>query len=121
MAKALDGMGTLLLVSGHETLTGFRCTARQSGSPSGGVERIVYTSFVGAAPSATFPYARDHGATEDAVREAGISLTSMRDALYADSAPPVRGGGWGDLRSGRTHGRVAWVARADVARLRQCC
>jgi uncharacterized protein YbjT (DUF2867 family) len=61
------------------------------GARLAGVERIVYTSFMGAAPAATFPYARDHGATEQAIRAAGISLTSMRNSLYADVAPQLVG------------------------------
>jgi len=117
MARALDGMGTLLLVSGHEDPDRVRLhrTAIE-GARLAGVERIVYTSFMGAAPSSTFPYAQDHHATELAVREAGISLTSMRNSLYADVAPLFVGTD-GVIRAPAGHGRVAWVARADVARL----
>ncbi len=117
MAMALDGIGTLLLVSGHEDPD--RISLHRSaieGARLAGVERIVYTSFMGAAPGSTFPYARDHCATEQAVREAGISLTSMRNALYADVAPRFVGED-GVIRAPAGHGRVAWVARADVARL----
>jgi uncharacterized protein YbjT (DUF2867 family) len=110
-------MGTLLLVSGHESPE--RVALHRSaidGARLAGVERIVYTSFMGAAPNATFPFARDHGATELAIREAGISLTSMRNSLYADVAPRFVGAD-GVIRAPAGHGRVAWVARADVARL----
>ena len=117
MARALDGMGTLLLVSGHENPDRISLHRKAiDGARLAGVERIVYTSFMGAAPHATFPYARDHGATEEAIRGAGISLTSMRDALYADVAPRFVGAD-GVIRAPAGHGRVAWVARADVARL----
>jgi uncharacterized protein YbjT (DUF2867 family) len=117
MATALDGIGTLLLVSGHESpeRVALHRTAID-GARLAGVERIVYTSFMGAAPNATFPFARDHGATELAIREAGISLTSMRNSLYADVAPRFVGAD-GVIRAPAGHGRVAWVARADVARL----
>jgi uncharacterized protein YbjT (DUF2867 family) len=57
------------------------------GARLAGVERIVYTSFMGAAPGATFPYAATHAATEQAVRDAGISLTSMRNARMPMSRP----------------------------------
>jgi len=117
MANALEGIGTLLLVSGHEDPD--RVSVHRSavkGAAMAGVERIVYTSFMGAAPNATFPYARDHSATETAIREAGISLTSMRNAMYADVAPQFVGTD-GVIRAPAGHGRVAWVARADVARL----
>jgi NAD(P)H dehydrogenase (quinone) len=117
MAKALEGIGTLLLVSGHEHPD--RASVHRKaveGARLAGVERIVYTSFMGAAPGATFTYARDHSATEMAIREAGISLTSMRNSLYADMAPQFVGAD-GVIRAPAGHGRLAWVARADVARL----
>lgn len=117
MARALDGTSTLFLVSGHEDPDRISLHRKAvEGARLAGVERIVYTSFVGAAPGATFPFARDHGATEQAVRDAGISLTSMRNSLYADVAPRFVGPD-GVIRAPAGHGRVAWVARADVARL----
>jgi len=117
MARALDGTSILFFVSAHEGRD--RISLHRNvieGARRAGVERVVYTSFMGAAPSATFPYARDHGATEQAVRAAGMSLTSMRNALYADVAPHFVGQD-GVIRAPAGHGRVAWVARADVARL----
>ena len=117
MARALDGVQTLFLVSGHENPD--RVSLHRSaveGARRAGVERVVYTSFMGAAPLATFPYARDHAATELAIREAGLSLTAMRSALYADVAPLFVGAD-GVLRAPAGNGRVAWVARRDVARL----
>jgi len=117
MARALDGTSTLFLVSGHEDPDRISLHRKVvDGARLAGVERIVYTSFMGAAPGATFPYARDHGGTEQAVRDAGISLTSMRNTLYADVAPLFVGQD-GVIRAPAAHGRVAWVARADVARL----
>lgn len=117
MAKALDGIGTLFLVSGHEDPDRISLHRKAvEGARLAGIERIVYTSFMGAAPNPTFSYARDHNATELAIREAGISLTSMRNSLYADVAPRFVGAD-GVIRAPAGHGRVAWVARADVARL----
>jgi len=110
-------VGTLLLVSGHEDPDRISLHRKAiEGARLAGVERIVYTSIMGAAPRATFPYARDHSATEVAIREAGISLTSMRNSLYADVAPQFVGAD-GVIRAPAGHGRLAWVARADVARL----
>ena len=117
MARALDGTNTLFLVSGHEDPDRVSLHRKAvEGARLAGVERIVYTSFMGAAPDATFPYARDHRAAEQAIRDAGISLTSMRNTLYADSAPRFVSPD-GVIRAPAGHGRVAWVARADVARL----
>ena len=117
MARALDGVETFFLVSGHEAPD--RVALHRSaieGARRAGVARIVYTSFMGAAPQATFTYARDHSLTEQAVRAAGIRLTSLRDSLYADVAPWFVGPD-GVIRAPAGDGRVAWVARRDVARL----
>ncbi|MEP7036624.1 MAG: SDR family oxidoreductase [Actinomycetota bacterium] len=117
MARALEGSDVLFMVSGHENPDRVALHRKViEGARLAGVERIVYTSFMGAAPKSTFPFARDHSETELAVRDAGISLTAMRNALYADVAPLFVGGD-GVIRAPAGHGRVAWVARADVARL----
>lgn len=117
MARALDGTSTFLLVSAHEDPDRIKWhRSAIEGARLAGVDRIVYTSFMGAAPQASFPYARDHAATEAAIREAGIALTAMRNALYADVVPQfVRRDGL--IRAPAGNGRVAWVARADGARL----
>ena len=99
------------------TPTGSRCTAAPSRARDG-----PGSSGWSTPPSwarrrvATFPYARDHAATELAIREAGLSLTAMRSALYADMAPLFVGAD-GVIRAPAGDGRVAWVARRDVARL----
>ncbi|MDQ1535643.1 MAG: hypothetical protein QOE58_36 [Actinomycetota bacterium] len=117
MARALEGIGTLFLVSAGESPDRVSLHRQAvKGAALAGVERIVYTSFMGAAPNATFPFARDHSLTEQAIREAGISLTAMRNSLYADVAPLFVGTD-GVIRAPAGHGRLAWVARADVARL----
>ncbi|MGZ4633985.1 SDR family oxidoreductase [Oryzihumus sp.] len=117
MTRALDGVDTFFLVSGHEDpdRVSLHLSAVEAARRAG-VRRIVYTSFMGAAPHATFTYARDHSLTEQAVREAGIALTAMRDSLYADVAPWFVGED-GVIRAPAGQGRVAWVARRDVARL----
>ena len=117
MAAALRGLRTLFLVSGHEDP--HRVALHENAiraAAAAGVERVVYTSFMGAAPQATFSYARDHARTERAVLDAGLQLTALRNALYADIAPHFVGTD-GILRGPAGSGRVAWVAREDVARL----
>lgn len=117
MAAALGGVDTLFLVSGHEAPD--RVALHRSAVEAArraGVARIVYTSFMGAAPRASFPYARDHCETERLIRDSGIALTAMRNALYADVAPHFVGAD-GVIRAPAGNGRVAWVARSDVARL----
>lgn len=48
------------------------------------VARIVYLSFVGARPDATFVHARSHGATEAMLAESGIPFAAVRNGMYAD-------------------------------------
>jgi uncharacterized protein YbjT (DUF2867 family) len=48
------------------------------------VERIVYLSFLGADPGASFLHARSHGATEQMLAESGIPFTAVRNGMYAD-------------------------------------
>lgn len=117
MRAALAGVDTLFLVSGHEGLgrLALHLSAVQAAAEAG-VRRVVYTSFMGAAPAATFTYARDHAATERAITAAGMALTSLRNALYADVVPWFVGRD-DVLRGPAGSGRVAWVAREDVARL----
>jgi uncharacterized protein YbjT (DUF2867 family) len=80
-----------------------------------GVQHIIYTSFYGAAPNATFTLGRDHFGTEEHIRAAGIRHTFLRDNLYLDFMPAVVGED-GVIRGPAGDGRVAAVARADIAR-----
>ena len=49
-----------------------------------GVRHLVYVSFFGAAPDATFTLARDHAATEQHLRDSGMAWTFLRDNLYLE-------------------------------------
>jgi NAD(P)H dehydrogenase (quinone) len=117
MTDALDGVATLLFVSGHEARD--RLDLHRgvvAAAARAGVRRVVYTSFLGAAPLASFTYARDHSHTERAIVDAGMALTALRDSLYADWVPLFVGEDR-VIRGPAGNGTVAWVARADVARL----
>lgn len=118
---ALSGVSTLFLVSAHEgpERMGLHRSAVLAAAQAG-VDRVVYTSFLGAAPLATFTFAREHAGTERLIRESGLRLTALRNALYADVAPRYVGAG-GVLRGPAAGGRLAWVARQDVARLAVEC
>jgi NAD(P)H dehydrogenase (quinone) len=52
-----------------------------------GVNRIVYISFLNAAPDSTFTLARDHYFTEMHIRASGLKFTFLRDSFYLDSIP----------------------------------
>jgi NAD(P)H dehydrogenase (quinone) len=79
-----------------------------------GVQRIVYVSFFGASPTATFTLARHHWATEEHLCSVGITHTILRDNIYADFTPHFLGTD-GNIRGPAGDGRVALVAMADVA------
>jgi NAD(P)H dehydrogenase (quinone) len=115
MRRALDGIDTLFLVSGRESRT--RVEEHYSvvdAAAAAGVRRVVYTSFLAAAPDATFILARDHYATEARIRSTPMAYTFLRDSMYLDSVPMMV---WADgvIRGPAGDGRVACVARDDVA------
>jgi NAD(P)H dehydrogenase (quinone) len=79
-----------------------------------GVERVVYTSFLRASPDATFTLARHHWATEERLREHDLAYTALRDSMYLDFLP-FMAGAEGVIRGPADGGRVAMVARDDIA------
>lgn len=115
LAEALTGCDTLLLVSAHEAEDRVVEHAHAvQAAAAAGVARIVYTSFLGAGPDASFTFAHDHYATEQLIRESGLAWTFLRDSQYADFVPRLVGDD-GVIRGPAGEGRCAWVARDDVA------
>jgi NAD(P)H dehydrogenase (quinone) len=115
MTAALAGVHTLFLVPATESRD--RVQDHHSAvdaAVAAGVERIVYLSFLGAAPDATFTFARDHFHTEQRIKAAGVPATFLRMSLFLDPLPTWVGDD-GTLRGPAGQGRVAWVARDDVA------
>jgi len=115
LVDALDGVDTLFMVSAAESADR-RLQHRNvvAAAELAEVGHIVYTSFSGAAPDATFTLGRDHADTESAIHEAGLSATLLRDNLYSDLLPYFADAA-GVIRGPAGEGRVAAVARADVA------
>jgi uncharacterized protein YbjT (DUF2867 family) len=112
---ALAGMTTVLMVSAAEhpdRLSQHRTFV--DAAADAGIEHLVYVSFLGAAPDATFTLARDHWATEEHIRARGLRATFLRDSLYADFVPLLTGED-GVIRGPAGDGRVAVVAQEDVA------
>jgi NAD(P)H dehydrogenase (quinone) len=115
--RALHGVRTLLMVSGSESAD--RLEQHRTfvdAAADAGVEQIVYTSFYGASPDCTFTLGRDHWATEEHIRSRGTAFTFLRDNFYLDFLPLMVGDD-GTIRGPAGEGRVAAVARADVARV----
>ena len=113
--EALAGCDTLFLVSGREAAERVVEHAHAvRAAVDAGVERIVYTSFLGAGPDATFTFAHDHFATEQLIRESGLAFTFLRNSQYLDYVPLLVGDD-GVIRGPAGRGKIACVSRDDVA------
>lgn len=116
MRGALAGAETFFMVSAGEAYDRVRQhAAAVDAAVAAGVGRIVYLSFINAAPDATFTFARDHWHTEQHVRASGVRHTFLRDNWYMDLLPAMAGAD-GVIRGPAGDGRVGAVARDDIAR-----
>ena len=115
MRGALAGAETFFMVSGSEAPDRVhQHVAAVDAAVAAGVERVVYLSFVNAAPRATFTFARDHWHTEEHVRAVGLRHTFLRDNMYLDFLPGLAGAD-GVIRGPAGEGRIGAVARDDIA------
>ncbi|MER5464161.1 SDR family oxidoreductase [Streptomyces sp. NPDC002668] len=115
MRRAIEGADTLFLVSAREAADRVReHITVVDAAVAAGVERIVYVSFVGAAPDATFTFARDHWHTEEYIRGTGLAYTFLRDNLYMAVLPALAAAD-GVIRGPAGDGRVGAVAHEDIA------
>ncbi|MBD8080036.1 NmrA family NAD(P)-binding protein [Cellulosimicrobium arenosum] len=115
MVEAFSGTQTVVLVSAREDAQRVaQHRAAVDAAVAAGVEQIVYVSFVGADPDATFTFARDHWHTEVYVQATGLRHTFLRDNLY-HRALALMVGPDGVLRGPGGDGRVASVSHDDVA------
>ena len=115
MRQALSGASAMLFVSGREHID--RLTQHEkvvAAATSAGVRKIVYTSFLGASPEATFTLARQHYQTERFIRSSGAEYVFLRDSLYTDYIPHLVGAD-GVIRGPAGSGRVSFVTRDDIA------
>jgi NAD(P)H dehydrogenase (quinone) len=118
LRAALDGVHTLYLVSAAEAEDRLRQHVDAvEAAAAAGVQRIVYTSFVGARPDAVFTLVRQHAATEAAIAATGVRHTFLRHSTYADFVPF-----FATLENGRAviaapagEGRMGFVSRDDLA------
>lgn len=113
--SAVKGVTSLFFVSAgeHQERVRQHITALNAAAEAG-VDRIVYLSFLGAAPEATFTLARHHFATEEHIRSLGTPFTFLRSSLYLDFIPWFCGADR-VIRGPAGSGRVAPVARDDIA------
>src|SRR5690625_642425 len=113
---ALAGVDLLFMVSAAESAD--RLEQHRTfidAAAAAGVGHVVYTSFLGASPTATFTLARDHAVTEEQLRTSGMAWTFLRDSFYLDLLPEFADED-GLIRGPAGEGRVGAVLRTDVAR-----
>ncbi|WP_055523106.1 SDR family oxidoreductase [Streptomyces graminilatus] len=115
VVRGLRGARTVLMVSASESADRLaRHKAFVDSVARAGVEHLVYVSFFGAAPDATFTLARDHFHTEEHIRASGMAYTFLRDNMYADFVPHLVGED-GVIRGPAGQGRAAFVSQDDIA------
>jgi uncharacterized protein YbjT (DUF2867 family) len=113
--EALRGVETLFMVSAAEAPDRVdQHRAFVDAAVEAGVRHVVYTSFAGASAESVFTLGRDHFATEQHIRASGLGFTFLRDNFYLDFVP-LFADEQGVIRGPAGDGRVAAVARADVA------
>lgn len=117
VAAAVDGVDTVILVSGSEV--GQRVSQHGAvidAAKAAGVTRFVYTS----APKATtsdLVLAPEHKATEELIAAAGLPAIILRNNWYTENyaADLARAAETGVLTAGAGDGRVASASRKDFA------
>jgi NAD(P)H dehydrogenase (quinone) len=118
LTAALAGVHTLYLVSAAEAEDRLQQHRTAVAAAAGaGVQRVVYTSFLGAAPDAVFTLARQHAATEEALAATGVRTTVLRHAMYADFVPffAALEDGRAVIAAPADDGRASFVSRDDLA------
>jgi uncharacterized protein YbjT (DUF2867 family) len=115
LRKALQGARTLFMVSATEHPDRLELHANVvEAATHAGVERVIYTSIFGTGPACTHTLGRDHWHTEQRIKDSGLRHTFLRDNLYLDFLPRLAGPD-GVIRGPAGNGRVAAVARDDIA------
>src|SRR3954451_9727839 len=115
MAAAFEGAATVFLIPAAENANRVeQHKTAVDAALAAGVPRLVYLSFLNAAPDATFTLARDHWLTEQHIRATGLAWTFLRMNLYMDFVPGMVGAD-GVIRGPAGEGRVSAILRDDVA------
>lgn len=117
IAAALEGVDTVLLISGSEA--GRRFAGHKNvidAAVAAGVAKFVYTS-VSKATEFDWPLGAEHKATEEALAASGLPTVILRDDWYTENyaADVQRAAESGVIAASVADGRVAPAARADYA------
>ena len=117
LGPALEGVDTLLLISGNEV--GQRLPQHRAvieAAQAAGVTRIAYTSIL-RADTSPLVLADEHKATEALLKASGLAYTLLRNGWYAENyAGAIHGAvASGALIGSAGQGRISAAARADYA------
>ena len=121
MIEAFRGAEALFMVSAMEVGDRRRAQHRNAieAAKAAGVQRIVYTSFLGAGdPSINSFEIADHRFTEKLIFESGLSWNLMRNSQYGDAMAENQAAiaiTTGKSIGNAGDGRVAFICRDDVA------
>jgi NAD(P)H dehydrogenase (quinone) len=119
---AFKGVDRLLIVSTDSVVEPGKRLRQQKGAVAAAararVGHAIYTSMPNPEPGSLIPFAPDHFETEQALKKSGLPHTILRVSWYAEnllrSLPSILS--TGKWRSAAGDGRVANIARDDVAR-----
>jgi NAD(P)H dehydrogenase (quinone) len=118
LPPAFDGGERLLIISAD--VIGRRVAQHRAAidaAVAAGVRWAAYTGGINPSDSNPGAAAREHRATEEALRDSGLAWTFLRNSIYAEalvgSAGPALASG--SLVTNAGDGRTAYVSRADCA------
>ena len=118
LLHAFEGASQVLLISSNSSGEKAKEHHRNAirAAKQIGVERILYTSHMGASADSAFAPMRDHAATEQELKSSGVDFVSLRNGFYASSGLMLMGK---FLQTGKVvaphDGPVSWVAHDDLA------
>lgn len=117
LAKALDGVERLLLISGSEV--GQRERQHQAviaAAKAAGVKSIVYTSLLNADTSQIM-LAPEHRASEADIKASGLDYTILRNSWYTENYTGSLGGAVasGTIAGAAGDGKLTTASRPDLA------
>lgn len=117
LRAAFRGVRTLLLISSSAPLRERSRQHRAVLEAAGdcGVERVVYTSLIGADRAAGNPLLEANAETERALRASGMPWVILRNGLYLDLLPAFLGEGRDAVAHPAGDAPVAWITRRDIA------
>ncbi|WP_138756378.1 SDR family oxidoreductase [Paenibacillus sinopodophylli] len=121
LEKAFTGASRMLLISTDTIDVPDIRLAQQThavqAAAKAGVKHIVYTSFFNPEPGTANITAADHLATEQAIKDSGLTYTILRNNLYGENLAQavVPAAERGQYASAIGEGKISYVTRQDCA------